>query len=799
MGSQGSSQVVREPIPLLQPAPTASPSSREGGARPPGGRGLEAGTPCCCFSGAPPLRGARTTRSEGPPPLPLPALLARLFVSYIRVSPLARLRGPGSGAILDSVQLPSPHPSPRSWPLRTRPLRPGPGPSPAALCLSRARPGPRPAAAPRPPRRPGARAAACAARSGPEPGPAARPLEHARYPGRRREKRAGNETKGRSGKKSAAAARPCAPRERRAALPAGSGCPRGGAAEHDGALGGPRPPLGIAVRGKHVAESGPAMWRPEEPHPEWAWSSKPRDARAGGQPPPKALKQGSVEHTAVLALGTGSGRGEAETRECIYYNANWELERTNQSGLERCEGEQDKRLHCYASWRNSSGTIELVKKGCWLDDFNCYDRQECVATEENPQVYFCCCEGNFCNERFTHLPEAGGPEVTYEPPPTAPTLLTVLAYSLLPIGGLSLIVLLAFWMYRHRKPPYGHVDIHEDPGPPPPSPLVGLKPLQLLEIKARGRFGCVWKAQLMNDFVAVKIFPLQDKQSWQSEREIFSTPGMKHENLLQFIAAEKRGSNLEVELWLITAFHDKGSLTDYLKGNIITWNELCHVAETMSRGLSYLHEDVPWCRGEGHKPSIAHRDFKSKNVLLKSDLTAVLADFGLAVRFEPGKPPGDTHGQVGTRRYMAPEVLEGAINFQRDAFLRIDMYAMGLVLWELVSRCKAADGPVDEYMLPFEEEIGQHPSLEELQEVVVHKKMRPAIKDHWLKHPGLAQLCVTIEECWDHDAEARLSAGCVEERVALIRRSVNGTTSDCLVSLVTSVTNVDLPPKESSI
>lgn len=48
--------------------------------------------------------------------------------------------------------------------------------------------------------------------------------------------------------------------------------------------------------------------------------------------------------------------------------------------------------------------------------------------------------------------------------------------------------------------------------------------------------------------------------------------------------------------------------------------------------------------------------------------------------------------QVGTRRYMAPEVLEGAINFQRDSFLRIDMYAMGLVLWELVARCSEADG-----------------------------------------------------------------------------------------------------------
>lgn len=37
-------------------------------------------------------------------------------------------------------------------------------------------------------------------------------------------------------------------------------------------------------------------------------------------------------------------------------------------------------------------------------------------------------------------------------------------------------------------------------------------------------------------------------------------------------------------------------------------------------------------------------------------------------------------------------------------------------------------------MLPFEEEVGQHPTLEDLQETVVHKKMRPVLKDLWLKH-----------------------------------------------------------------
>ena len=44
--------------------------------------------------------------------------------------------------------------------------------------------------------------------------------------------------------------------------------------------------------------------------------------------------------------------------------------------------------------------------------------------------------------------------------------------------------------------------------------------------------------------------------------------------------------------------------------------------------------------------------------------------------------------QVGTSRYMAPEVLEGAISFYQESFLRIDVYAFGLILWEIASRCE---------------------------------------------------------------------------------------------------------------
>lgn len=118
-----------------------------------------------------------------------------------------------------------------------------------------------------------------------------------------------------------------------------------------------------------------------------AWGLAPTPSLPqGGLGPGQGAEAGGVLSTSPSGCHAGSGRSEAETRECIYYNANWELERTNQSGLERCEGEQDKRLHCYASWRNSSGTIELVKKGCWLDDFNCYDRYPAAALPGHPPL-----------------------------------------------------------------------------------------------------------------------------------------------------------------------------------------------------------------------------------------------------------------------------------------------------------------------------------------------------------------------------------------------------------------------------
>ena len=92
---------------------------------------------------------------------------------------------------------------------------------------------------------------------------------------------------------------------------------------------------------------------------------------------------------------------------------------------------------------------------------------------------------------------------------------------------------------------------------------------------------------------------------------------MAHENILKFIGVDKRGDGLQTEFWLITAFHEQGSLCDYLKNNTVNIDDMIKISLGIANGLTHLHTEIPCMRGSGIKPAIAHRDFKSKNVLIR--------------------------------------------------------------------------------------------------------------------------------------------------------------------------------------
>lgn len=161
---------------------------------------------------------------------------------------------------------------------------------------------------------------------------------------------------------------------------------------------------------------------------------------------------------------------------------------------------------------------------------------------------------------------------------------------------------------------------------------------------------------------------------------------------------------------------------DYLTTHTVDTNTMLNMALSIATGLAHLHMDIVGTRG---KPAIAHRDLKSKNILVKTNLTCAIGDLGLAVRHVEKDDSVDipsTH-RVGTKRYMAPEVLDESMNAQHfDSYKRADVYAFGLILWEIARRCNM--GMIyEEYQLPYWDAVQPDPSIEEMKKVSIGKGM----------------------------------------------------------------------------
>lgn len=83
-----------------------------------------------------------------------------------------------------------------------------------------------------------------------------------------------------------------------------------------------------------------------------------------------------------------------------------------------------------------------------------------------------------------------------------------------------------------------------------------------------------------------------------------------------------------------------------------------------------------------HSAGLIHRDLKPSNMLINSDSSIKLCDFGLAraIHFEDQDNPIEMTDYVATRWYRPPEILFGA-----NYTISVDMWAAGCILAELVS------------------------------------------------------------------------------------------------------------------
>lgn len=430
------------------------------------------------------------------------------------------------------------------------------------------------------------------------------------------------------------------------------------------------------------------------------------------------------------------------------------------------------------------GGKEVTEWGCTSKEFG--NRALCTFRGNHVVAVQCCSNGTRCNENLTptRLP------YPVMHPETHDTSLTrdIAIFIALPIGGLLIVLglLMLFCKLRHKRKMteltqkenllLGHDELRAQQigdttlremldesctsgsgsGLPFLVQQTVARQVQLLECIGKGRYGEVWKGKYHGESVAVKIFLSRDESSWRRETEIYNTCLLRHDNILGYYASDMTSRNSCTQLWLIMQYHENGSLYDYLQYNTLDHESMLRLMHSACAGLVHLHTEIMGNRG---KPAIAHRDIKSKNILVRRDGTACIADLGLAVlhKCEENYLDLGSNNKVGTKRYMAPELLDETLNPEIfDSFKCVDIYAFSLVMWEIARRCYA-QGIVEEYKPPFWDMVPSDPSFEDMRKVVVVDQYRPVIPNRWSSDTILSQLSRTMKECWNQKPKARLT------------------------------------------
>ena len=116
-----------------------------------------------------------------------------------------------------------------------------------------------------------------------------------------------------------------------------------------------------------------------------------------------------------------------------------------------------------------------------------------------------------------------------------------------------------------------------------------------------------------------------------------------------------------------------------------------------------------------HERGMVHRDLKPENILLEEDGQALVADFGIArcLHGEGGQSHTRAGVAMGTPAYMPPEQVRDA----RSADHRADIYALGVILYEMLSGRPPFAGQ-DPVAIVSRVEAGDYPPLAQTEDPV---------------------------------------------------------------------------------
>lgn len=194
---------------------------------------------------------------------------------------------------------------------------------------------------------------------------------------------------------------------------------------------------------------------------------------------------------------------------------------------------------------------------------------------------------------------------------------------------------------------------------------------EIMEVLGVGGMAVVYKAfdNIDHRIVAVKILKdeylanVDFKRRFMNESKAISV--LSHPNIVRVYDV----SYGEILQYIVMEYVDGISLKEYIEQQgVIDPREALYFVTQILRALQHAHDK-----------GIVHRDIKPQNIMLISDGTIKVTDFGIA-RFSRSETRTMTDGAIGSVHYISPEQAKGSVTDSKT-----DLYAVGVILYEMLT------------------------------------------------------------------------------------------------------------------
>ena len=250
--------------------------------------------------------------------------------------------------------------------------------------------------------------------------------------------------------------------------------------------------------------------------------------------------------------------------------------------------------------------------------------------------------------------------------------------------------------------------------------------IQLIKKIGEGQQGSVWHGRIGSSDVAVKRLPKDfDKEAWENlENEIQILCHLHHPNITLFQGASLNPSTLSIISELCVS-----DLEKYLPTVESLINRL-EIARGICKGMSWLHE----C-------GIVHLDLKPANILVTSQGTPKITDFGYSRVLRRNKLTSkfkNNLSQGGTPWYTSPERWRDLIfsdTSPKDEDEKpSDVYSFAIILWQIITFSKDPFPQMGEDFMAFGKLIinGHRPDLRNIES----HKLRLFLDKLWESTPS---------------------------------------------------------------